>query len=589
MMKINKIAIVLGVIFSVFTLSAQKQDSLFNKNVSVTKEFQPEISPADKIVISPKVVEPTILKSKPVYSNISTPLMVDTKIQTLPARELMESAPITQKGLLRLGLGLPGNSLADFMYPILTTETDRLDVNVKHFGLFGDKKHINTGLNVDYNHLFDSFDLYANVGGSHDFFNYYGRSIASETLFIMSDIASQFPNVFYKNKAGKKFTLGAIAGFPLDENHLRFNTKVGVRSLPLAKNATFDANLNYRLFDIYSIGLFEHQTHFNGNLIIPHHYDRIGLNLDYYNFVYSEIVDNNGIPLKSYNLVKINPFIQFNHYDWFLKLGAKTGIAFGGAGQIFTPSADVNAQWNVKPNVFAIYGGVTGDVDVNSMDKLFGENKYLFNNFRVVDTYTPVDAYAGVKISPIYNLLIDFYGQYQIINNQYFFVNSHYVREDYSAPNTMSVIYHNLFHNRFETVYSRANVASVGLRTSWDYKNIANVYLKGAYHHWDVETEARAWNMPDWEMDFGGNVKVTNEISIHTQFIFQNGRYAKLSQPQGSLMQSIADWSIGGNYVYDTKFSFFLKLNNILNRRYEIIKGYDVQGINALAGVSYSF
>ena len=184
-------ALLIAVLFlSIFTSEAQTPDSVVNKSVTVTREFQPVITDVGKIISDPKVVEPVVEKSQPIYSDISTPINMGYSIHTLPAEELRVSSTAANKGFLRLGMGLPFNSLAGFMYPVLNNKNNRLDVFLNHLGAFVDKKHSKTSAAIKYNHLFNDFDLYAGIGGSHDKFNYYGRHFAETEPYIMSNVVN---------------------------------------------------------------------------------------------------------------------------------------------------------------------------------------------------------------------------------------------------------------------------------------------------------------------------------------------------------------------------------------------------------------
>ena len=588
-MKIKILSIVL-LAFSSVLMFAQTPDTVVNKSVTVTRDFKPVITDVGKVITAPKIVEPSVDKTSPVYSNITTPLSIDYNIHTLPAEELLHGIRPANKGFLRLGMGLPLNSLADFMYPILNNEQNRLDVSLHHLGAFVDQKHSKTAASVMYNHLFSSFDLYAGIGGSHDYFNYYGRPFASLEPFIISDVAGQnrFGSAAYLTPEMNETTLYNISGMPLDNTHWRANATVGARSLPLADNLIFDASLNYRLFNSVNNKMSENQIHLKGLFEVPFDFNRLGMDINIYNFIYSGTYGTGFTFPESYSVIKLNPYYKIVSDDWFLRLGAKTGISIGNAGQIFSPSADVSAQWNALHDLLAIYGGVTGDLTVNSWYNIFDENRYMSPQIRIKDTYTPVDAYLGIKVSPLYNLLFDVYGQYKVIGNQYFYINRPYERTG-TPPADMPESFNKMYHNRFDVVYSQADRASVGLRASWDYKNQINVYLKGARHFWNVKDEVKAWHSPNWDVDFGANVKVINDIAINTHLYFQDGRYAKLSDADGTLMTPVLDWNLGASYAYRDWLSVFARVNNILNKKYEFYRGYQVQGINMMVGAAFSF
>lgn len=573
------------------TAFTQTQDSVVNKSVTVTRDFKPVITDVGKVITTPKIVEPSVDKPRPVYSDIAAPLSFEYNIHTLPAVELLHEVKAAKKGFLRLGAGLPLSSLADFMYPVLNNQRSRLDAALHHLGAFTDKKHSKTAASILFDHLFNTFNFYAGAGGRHDYFNYYGRPYASSEPFIMSEAAdiSRLGGVMYDAPNGETVSLYDISCMPLDNVHWRADAVVGARSLPLADNLIFDASLNYRLFNSKNNKTSENQIHLKGLFEVPFEQNRLGMDVDIYNFNYSGTSAANVAFPETYSAVKLNGYYKIISDDWFVRLGAKTGISIGNAGQVFSPSADVNARWNAIEEVMALYGGVTGDLTINSWYNTLDKNRYMSSHVRIKDTYTPIDAYLGIKVSPVHNLLVDVYGQYKIISNQYFYINRPYVKNDPFTPADMSENFNNIYINRFDVIYSRANRASAGLRAAWDYKNQINIYLKGAHHFWDVKEEVKAWHLPSWDVDFGADIKVGQDIAVNTQFYFQDGRYAKLANVNGTLMAPIFDWNIGTSYAYRDWLSVFARVNNILNKKYEFYHGYEVQGINVMLGAAFSF
>ena len=568
-------------------VTAQNNDTVVHKSVTVTREFQPVIFDAGKIITSPAVVEPSVEKSRPVYSDITAPLNMDYNVHLLKPEELLHKPLPAKNGFLRIGAGYPLNTLGDFMYPILNNKKNRLDAGLHHLGAWSDKIHSKTTGSLQFNHLFDKLDLYAGVGGSHDYFNFYARGFAGTDPAIMSDVASKFGDATYSTPEDKSVSLYQLSALPLNDTHWRMNTHVGARSLPLADDLIYDASLNYDLFKSAGNDLMENQLRLNGSFNVPFDENRLGMDVGIYNFQYNKNATSGFNFEDQYSILKFNPFWIITGERGFLRLGVKTGISIG-QGQVFTPSPDVAAQWNALPEYLALYGGVTGDLTVNSLSRTYNENRYLSPQNRLEDTYTPIDAYVGLKLSPVFNFLLDVYGQYKIISNQYFYINRPYdllVPSASQMPGNMNHFY----HNRFDVIYANANRASVGLRTVWDYKNLINVYLKGAYHHWKVDGQTHAWQLPAWDADLGGSVKINSDISLNTQLIFQEGRYARLSDANGTKMAPVMDWNLGASYAYRDWMSVFVKLNNILNKKYDYYNGYDVQGINVMAGAAFSF
>ncbi|HHT22179.1 MAG TPA: hypothetical protein GXZ87_02545 [Bacteroidales bacterium] len=582
MNKIKSLIIIFALANATFG-TAQSNDSTVHRSVNVSREFQPVINDAGKVISLPKITEPNVEKSSPIYSDIATPLGMEYNVYMLKAEELLHTPTLAKKGFVRVGFGYPTNTLADFMYPIWTNEKNRLDVSLNHLGAWKDKKHSKTAAALKYNHLFNNFDLYAGVSGQHDFFNYYGLTFAGESPEILSDIAAEHGSTVFNLPDSKWITLHDLSTYTPQDNHWRINVNAGLRSLPLAENLIFDAGVHYNRFQTVNSGLAENEIALKGHFDVPFENNRLGIVFETSNFQYNQDLSMEANSKSNYSVIKINPFWKLVGENSYLRLGAKTGISIG-QGQIFTPSPDIAAQWNAVPRYLALYGGVTGDLKVNSLNSIFNENRYLLSNIGVQDTYTPIDAYLGLKLSPVHNLLLDVYGEYEIIKNQYFYVNKAYTSDLPTVPEL-----NKFYFNRFDVVYSAANKASVGLHTAWDYKNLFNLYLKAAYHYWNVKDEAKAWHLPTWDANVGANVNITNDISVNTSFVFQDGRYAKLSNEAGTKLAPVTDWSVGAAYAYRNWLSAFVKVNNILNKQYYIYNGYDVQGINVMVGAAFSF
>ncbi len=571
------------------SLKAQENDSTVHKSVTVTREFKPMILDAGKIITAPQIVEPVVERTVPVYSDVSVPLNIDYNVHLLKAHELQNRASDANRGFARVGFGSPINTLADFSYPVISNDKNLLDVNLHHLGAFKDKVHSQTSAAVRYNHLFKKVDLYAGLGGSHDFFNYYGRNFLRETPVILSDIANNNPNLIYNSPEEAALSLRTISAMPLNNTHWRVGGVGGLRSLPGgAERLQFDANLYYNLFSSVANRLNENIFGLKGEFVVPFDENRLGMLVEFSNMVYSAEQGFNFNFPEGYTIMRFNPYVTLSGDKYLLHLGLKANLS-AGHGTIFTPAPDVRAEWFALPSYLSLYAGVGGGLQVNTLSDSYRENRFLAPQVRINDTYTPIDAYLGLKLSPVHNLMLDFYGQFKTVQNQYFYVNRLYELSSIPPVNSEGYNYDKFFHNRFDVLYSAAARASLGFRANWEFRDLLQIYAKGAYHHWNVKDQARAWHMPQWEGDFGARVNVMNDLNITAQFVYQDGRYALLHSADGVKLPAVTDLNLSATYVFNTWASFFLKANNLMNNKHHIFNGYEVQGINVMGGVAFSF
>jgi hypothetical protein len=591
-MKTSKYITSILLFLSSTVFMTEAQDSILNRNVSVEREYRPIIQDAGKISTIPQVLEPKVEKMTAKYSDFNLPLNADFNIHTLPAAELAAEKNIAKQNYARIGFGSYLNTLVDAAFPLINTTDMLLNVSLNHLGTLEVKRfHTSSKADISFSKLFKTFNLYAGVGGGHEYVKYYGNSFNRDSIADFSSIAITQGGSIYSeiNRAGvntssRLYTVNGLATDPSTDTFWRLNSVVGLHSLALAKDIRYQAEVKYNLFSSIN-GLTEHQIHTVAKFSSPSKKDRMGLYLDLYNMIYSSTT----IPAfnfwNSYSVLNLNPYYSIDREQWNVRLGVKSAVSFV-QGNIFSPSADISGEWKLFPKVLTVYAGITGGYELNSLDKTLAENPYLFSDLRVNDTYTPMNLFAGVKAKPFYNVLIDAYVDFRQINNQYFFVNKEYKLNNAFSP--MSVADSSLFSNRFNVIYSNATLLKVGVRISYHWQDILNVELKGAYNGWNVATEQYAWNKPKYEAELNVGYKIDKSFSVAANGFYEGGRFAKLGSVAITMPDKM-DVNLSVNYQYNKQFSAFAKINNLINSQYQDFYGYDVQGINFMLGAAVSF
>jgi len=573
-------------------VTAQAQDSIVDRNVTVEREYKPVIQDAGKINSVPKVLEPKVEKTEPDYSDFNLPLTADFNIHTLPAAELQrEKRPESKGGFARIGFGNHYNTLVDFAYPVIKKPDLRLDFSLNHLGTFDQKAHSTTKAALSFDKYFKSFDIYAGVGGGHEYFKYYGDNFNRDTTVNLKTLAMNPGTINYREKRRTgvidntplTFDIGSLANDSTSNTFWRFNAFVGARSLPLTTGLRYQVEMEYNVLNsVYGFG--ENFIHTKALLNKKSKLNRAGLDVDMYNLMYNSKNGNRLNFWDAYTVVALNPYysIERKHFD--VRLGVKSSFSFVPGRILFNPSPDVRAEWKIVPKYASIYGGIGGGYEVNTMNSMLSENRFLFQEIRVKDTYTPIDFFAGIKLKPVYNLLLDAYIDYRLIDNQYFFVNKEYNLENGIPP----AADYTLYTNRFDVVYSSASHTKIGVRANYNLRNRVNVELKGAYNKWTVSNEQFAWNKPVWEADLSTDVHVTRNLSVSANAFFEGVRYAKLGDTAVRMRPKV-DINLGTSYNYNNWLTAFAKINNLINNPYQDYYGYEVQGTNVMVGAAFSF
>lgn len=587
MMKTSKY-----IVSALLAMSVGVNAQTVDQNVTVEREYKPIIQDAGKIISVPEIIEPNVEKTAAKYTEFSFPLPVGQNIQTLSAAELEHQRRNNPKdAFVRIGLGNNLNNLLDFALPVLKKTDMRLDLKLNHLATFSKEAHSNTRAALEFNNNYKNSEFYAGVGLGHEYFKYYGEQF--DMTGTPKDLTSLKTGIYEElnfvrvNRTAQLFSLNNIVNGADNDVFWRFNAFAGMRSLPATESIRYKAEVQYRLFDSRN-GLTENIIHSKANFNTPNGRNRSGIDVEMQNMMYKTDIANTVMNVwDAYTVFSMNPYYSIERERWDIRLGVKSSFSFV-HGRPFNPSPDVSFEWKAVPEWLAFYAGAGGSYKVNTLDGMFTENRFLFSDLRVQDTYTPVSAYFGVKIKPVYNLLFDAYVNYQYIDNQYFFINKDYAYSLLSStllgsPND-SIIY----TNKFNVVYSAATLVKVGLRANYNLRNLVNIQLKGAYNGWDVEDIAMAWNKPKFEADMTADWRVTRNLNVTSNVFFESERFAKLGE-QSMRMRPKVDINLGASYSYLNWFTLFGKVNNLTNNRYQEFYGYEVQGMNVLVGASFSF
>jgi hypothetical protein len=364
----------------------------------------------------------------------------------------------------------------------------------------------------------------------------------------------------------------------------RVGTFFGLRSVPQNTDFSYNARVNYTGFSSQN-GLAEHVIHTKAGFSKQDDANSWGLDLDLRNMFYrSNISLPSSLVAKSYTVLGLNPYYRIERENLLFRIGVKTSFSFV-RGSVFSPSPDVFVEWKVKPSSFALYAGLGGGYQINTLDKAFGENPYIAPELRLEDTYTPIDAYAGVKVKPVHNLLLDAFISHSQLKNQFFYTNQSFDMLDTNPPLVDEAT---LFTNRFNVVYSKATRTSLGLRANYNIRSAVNVQLKTVYNAWKTFDIDQAWQMPTFETDLTSEVRISRSIMANASFYIKSKMNAQLGSRVVE-MPSVFDANLGVSYTYRNSLSFFGRLNNIFNSQYQQFAGYQVQGFNLMLGASYSF
>jgi len=572
----------------------QQNDSIINHNVTVERQYVPELRDAERLSAAPAVVEPKKTEINAKYSELSNPLSVGGALHPLSAATLRYAHPADRlPGYARLAIGTYPNTLADFAYPLVAQNDLRIDVQAHHNGAYNAYFNTVNTAKISFDKDFAAFSLFGGIHGGFQSVKYYGKEFASDnSVTNLSDTSRYNPQALCTEteftaigRGEKTLSVSDLVAQRRGYGYFwRAGANLGIRSAQNADNLQYGANFDFDLFH-NPAGITERSYHTSGNISFALNDNRLGAVIDFYNGAYSAKDSLNYY--NNYAILRLNPFFDWNINE---KLRMHLGLALtaplaGEKGLKLNP--DVRMDFKVLPEYIDIYAGISGRYKVNTMNALFYENPYLAHDVRAVNTHSPFEALAGVVVTPVRGLLFDVFIDYSYTKNQYYFVNKAYQ----TGTDTVYI-------NRFDVVYDKSFLWLGGVRMSYTLKNVFSAEIKGIFTKGRGETEAFPWQKPFYDLSFNTAWRATHDLTFSLTGFYQAGIYARIGSVSdnnfgadvtGVKMDNRFDLNLGAAYTFRDWITLFVRANNLLAQQYESFYGYRVQGFNLMMGVTLSF
>lgn len=548
----NKINLAcLSLCLCIGTLHAQEtqetqQDSVFERNLTVEREYTPVVKHATRIDFSPSVLSESTTSRDVTYPDFNRPIETEKTVPTLDRARMAFPTPKQDKGFARVGLGLYWNTLAELNYRLLDQKQTQMNIYANHYGVFRNRVLSETDFGMNLSHRLETSEIYFNAQAANEFFNYYGKCYVDSTNYY---------------DFSKLDTLSAKA-----KGFWDVTANVGWRSLANSK-LDYLLHVGYNYYHL-GTGIGTHAINargYAGGTVADKH--TIGVNIANNTLLYM----SNDIKQSPRNHLHAEPFYQYKSDRLHIHAGINLDFMFG-KHFAFAPSPQVMVEWMADPEMVSLYINAMGSYNMNTPQNIVAENRYVEIPAIINDsnsTYIPIKADIGFKIKPAKGLLITPYLSFTHLRNDVFY-----------TFNTASMTYSCFNMN--------ASVFDAGLTLNYHYQDKLNINFGGAYHHWMTQPGLTVWDKPAWDIWADIHYNITAKWSVQADMSFIGQRKANVD---GTAQKLKAGYQInlGGIYTPNKWLSAFLKLNNIAHNQYEQFYAYKTYGFQLLAGVSLAF
>lgn len=547
MIRLYPIILVCALLLSI-PCATFAQDTVFNRVVTVERDYQPEIEQTQAITTTPTFIEYTPQLNPVVYSTYSNPLSIGYNLHALPASSTKFSTPTPLNGVIEGALGHRNTHML-FAYQIKHKKTMSLNLYANHDAYWGKDALSQSTLGILATRHFSEAEFYFGLEGQNDAFSY---------LLDTSKKEAYFPwRTFWNAQA-----------------------KIGVQSTK-KDGMLYRVQTGYSAFFVTNYAI-EHQIRSYLDFAWKADYHKAGISVSVLNAFYTITDTTITASIAPRHAIHLEPFYEFKSKNIRLHAGVNLDVNIGngqllsGAENIsFAPSPNVEFEWHMMDNIFHLYTNVHGQFGNGSLQEFTGYNRYLNVhqglNLQYARNYAPVDAQLGFKIRPIHTMLIDLYGGYAYMKN---------------ASSMIAVLNDSDNIIDYNLCFADYQRWKIGASLHYHYRDIIELNVAGNYYFW--QGEQTIYDRPNWDITARLDVHIDSKWSIYSDNYFAGSRLAHTTQGD-QILAPIISLNIGGQYTVNRWLVAYLQLNDYLHRRSEYFYGYHSQGIHFLAGVKFKF
>lgn len=360
-----------------------------------------------------------------------------------------------------------------------------------------------------------------------------------------------------------------------------FSFGVGFENIAAQPRVDYDLNTNIKsIKDNYDASELEWATKFNA--FFPIIGEKFTALLDAEAFMTQR--SDFGIS-GNRNLFKVHPSFKINLNSFGAEIGYRAISEYDSYKNIERSKGFPTVELTYKmPSVIFIYAGYEGDIIRNTLGTFINENPFLAPNFDLQNTEKSQEYYLGTKGDLGKGFSFNLKAAFGKNKNLFLFNNQNFL-----DPNN---IQNDLAASKFIVLYDSTNTTyfNLGGQINYSPAPIWRTYLKAEYFKYDLNLFERAYYRPNFTSKWGNTLVVSDRLVANVDLFTIGSTYANdFELNKEYKIKTIWDLNAEFDYLFSKQFTGFVKLNNILGRKYERVLYYPNQGLNFLVGINLSF
>lgn len=288
----------------------------------------------------------------------------------------------------------------------------------------------------------------------------------------------------------------------------------------------------------------------------------------------------------SHGYVAVTPYYRHAGTSYSIKLGIQLYDTWGGDNG-FRIAPDLRADWR-SGDKFAIYARFTGgNPSLNDLSSLFTANHYINPSLAYGDSHTRWNVDAGFIIGPFAGASIEVHGGGGKVNNLLMpaLLNGQdYLAGFYQPVDFSDYHYGGAFNYRYRDLFA-IRVSYDGAPQDYDKGNAA--WLDRAKHVVEAKVTVNPVKALDLELGYRlRSGRSAYEISPSGLGVAQ---FSENLYTRRVKLGDINNLHLGAAYQITPAFTVGVRVENLLNEKWDTFYGIPSKGVSGLAGIGYKF
>jgi hypothetical protein len=569
-----------------FSMAQIKEGTIGSEVVNIVKPYTPTISDAFKVKETPVLQDEQEQKKETIQYRIFSFPVASTFAPSKGKAAAVDPAKKEKiyDNYATLGFGNYGTANAELFVTKSISNSSYFGAMLRHLSSQGgikdaalEDKYATTNVDVTYGVRERNLSWNLDLGFKNQMFNWYG--LPNYSLFtdeIIQNIDSKqnynaiavggkvnLKNSFFK-QASTQFKHFSDA-FGSAENHFFIKPQFDFKVMNQIVNTDF-------VFD-YVGGDFERR-------------------IDLINSAYNYSSLNFGF----------SPSIFYQQDDLSVQVGASVFYAALNRNTIGMPLnknsiymyPNIKASYKLVGDILVAYAGAEGGLQQNSYADFVDENPFVSPTLFVVPTDTKYDIYAGLKGKLANTVAFNASASFVNQADKALFQSNKF---DVTATNTEGYAY----GNSFRVVYDNVKTIRLFGELKTEFSKNISFGINGTFSSYSTDAEAEAWNLPQLKLGSSLAYSINEKWYAGAQVFYVGQRKDLISMQSDAdvfppifsdqilTLNAYFDINAHVGYKYNSRFSAYLKGNNLANQQYDRWANFPVQGIQVLLGANYKF